>query len=504
MSAQHVLWMTCLASLLGLGLTVLFEQTLQPRPRWSRPLASWCLHVGVWCVIYAMLLTLLERPWFVMGLMLAGVQVVIQVSNAKFRSLNEPFVFHDYEYFTDAIRHPRLYIPFLGWGKFLAICAVVILAAGLALYSEHAPYGQLQWHQRWLFIGGLLAAGAGLCWWGHRHLSQPTLNPVQDMQSLGLMHMLWVYACLERQPLQAGEQPFQRKPLASPAQLPHLVAVQSESFFDPRSLSPLVRPDVLQVFDQVKAEAVASGKLSVPAWGANTVRSEFAFLTGLPEAQLGVHRFNPYHAVMAGAPVASVASYLRDMGYHTVCIHPYWGGFYQRHSVLPKLGFDEFLDIAAFAGAEYHGPYISDLAVAAKIRSLIHAAHKPLFIYAITMENHGPLHLEPVSLHDEQAAFSAPPPAHFRDLTVYLKHLRNADLMMQSLTGFLAAQQRPAGLCWFGDHVPIMPEVYRHCGLPDGNVEYVVWSNRNTAATRVQAVAVDQLASTFLSAMQVF
>ena len=46
------------------------------------------------------------------------------------------------------------------------------------------------------------------------------------------------------------------------------------------------------------------------------------------------------------------------------------------------------------------------------------------------MENHGPLHLEHPSIEDTQAYYSQPPPKNSEDLTVYLKHLKNADLMI--------------------------------------------------------------------------
>ena len=55
---------------------------------------------------------------------------LVLVNNAKFTALSESFVFQDYEYFTDAIRHPRLYIPFLGWWKFMAAAFAFVIARG--------------------------------------------------------------------------------------------------------------------------------------------------------------------------------------------------------------------------------------------------------------------------------------------------------------------------------------------------------------------------------------
>jgi hypothetical protein len=46
--------------------------------------------------------------------------------------------------------------------------------------------------------------------------------------------------------------------------------------------------------------------------------------------------------------------------------------------------------------------------------------------------------------------------------------------------------ERPVSLCWFGDHVPIMPTVYENFDAPNGEVEYVFWRSgrRNPAKER--------------------
>jgi phosphoglycerol transferase MdoB-like AlkP superfamily enzyme len=139
-------------------------------------------------------------------------------------------------------------------------------------------------------------------------------------------------------------------------------------------------------------------------------------------------------------------------------VHPYTASFYSRHKVFPRLGFDEFIDIRAFAGAARDGPYVSDLAVAEHVAALLEqAAGQPLFVFVITMENHGPLHLEKVAPGDEERLYTAVPPPGCEDLTIYLRHLVNADRMAGRLRAAIDGLPGPACLCWFGDHVPIMP-----------------------------------------------
>lgn len=189
-----------------------------------------------------------------------------------------------------------------------------------------------------------------------------------------------------------------------------------------------------------------------------------------------------FRAIAAGWNISSLASFLKSLGYRTVCIHPYPASFYRRDRVYPCLGFDEFLDIRTFDDTMRSGPYIGDAAVADKVGAILRDAAGPLFIFVITMENHGPLHLEQVAHSDIESLYTEPPPAGCDDLTIYLRHLRNADQMVARLRQTLAECRQPASLCWFGDHVPIMSAVYEIFGKPGGEVEYVCWSNQGKAA----------------------
>ncbi|WP_240905354.1 hypothetical protein [Bordetella hinzii] len=125
---------------LGLAASWLIEALLQPRPRppWRRPLAANLTHAGVWLLAFALEVALFKRPYFAVANVLAIELVLVVVSLAKYRSLQEPFVYPDFEYFLDAMRHPRLYLPFLGWTNLIGLCAGYGLAlwAGLAFESS--------------------------------------------------------------------------------------------------------------------------------------------------------------------------------------------------------------------------------------------------------------------------------------------------------------------------------------------------------------------------------
>ena len=503
MRADHALFAPVAAAILSSVAAAALELLLRPRPSFSRPAATWGVHAGVLWVITGALIALLGNPWLAAGLASVFFLILVLVSNAKFASLGEPFVFQDYEYFVDMVRYPRLYIPFFGWGNFL-----VSVAGGLALLYVAVTEGGRLLRYDWASAipGGLavMAFGAACLRAASRRLSPVSFEPGDDLPVLGFVACLWRYGVATRK-LPETNSPLED--LAAPASpsnrnvrtsRPHMVAVQSESFFDPRQLYAHIQPTVLTEYDRLKTQSRAWGRLRVPAWGANTVRSEFAFLSGLDDRTLGAHRFNPYRALARGWEVMTLAEVLRSHGYRTLCIHPYHRGFYLRDKVMPRMGFDDFWGIEKFAGARRFGPYVSDTSLAETVLDALQKAQEPTFIFAITMENHGPLHLEKVNPGDAKRTFSTPPPAGCDDLTIYLRHLRNADAMIGMLAEGASACDRSVELCWYGDHVPIMTRVYAELGTPCGDVEYVLWSSGGNDGTDRRDLAMDQLAGEWL------
>ncbi len=512
--AEAFWWAVAPSVALSAGLSLLLERLLRPAPLaiWKRPVAALAIHLGFWLLALCFLLLLLHRPIFAASALLAGMLFVVLVSNAKYQALREPFIFQDFEYFSDALKHPRLYLPFLGAGRaVLAVCAfAAAFWAGLTLEESllvALPAADFLSASALLATLGLIVLGLGV--WQRPAVS---FDAADDLRRLGLLTALWRYGeeehvpCTLASPYVAYERALPARPAA--AELAHLVVVQSESFFDARRLFAGVRRDVLREFDALQAAAVCHGQLEVAAWGANTVRTEFAFLSGLAGESLAVHRFNPYRC-LARQGVATLASYLRRCGYRTVCVHPFSARFYARHKVFPRLGFDEFIDIRRFAGAARSGPYVGDVALAEQVGELLrHASEQPLFVFVISMENHGPLHLEDLLPGDVERLYSQPPPDRCDDLTIYLRHLANADRMAAMLRAELAASARPGGLCWYGDHVPIMPEVYRALGEPGGQTDYFIW--RSDGPTRGdgqegsgarRALKVEDLSRVFLHEM---
>lgn len=450
------------------------------------------------CFFYSVLLVS-GRIVFTAAGLLGIYLLLVFVSNAKYRSLREPVVFSDYDYISDAFRFPRLYFPYLGAkGTAGAVCSLVL--AGCAFYFEPLKkvFSMSDPAVYWC-IANMLASLTVLFISAGKF--RPVIfKPVQDLQQFGLLLCLWFYFTGYLKKPEA-ESPFSslmnRENDSSPdqantgsAKRPHLIAVQSESFFDPRNWNRNIRYGILKNYDLISAESEMHGSLHVPAWGANTVRTEFSFLTGVAPEKMKAHQFSPYQICARNFEIGSIVAFLKSSGYRTVCIHPYDSGFYNRNVIFRKWGFDEFIDIEHFSDDHKAGPYISDLALAdcaLEVLSQQKAGNKPLFMFIITMENHGPLSLENIEKQEYRSYFNDIAPVlkdrmefyrKYRDLAVYLRHLAGCDLMLKKITEALDGEGETASLVFYGDHIPIMPELYESDGNPDGTVPYFIWNSR--------------------------
>jgi len=493
--------------LAGVTLSFFIESLLQPKviPVWKRGFFAFSIHTGIFLLVFTVLFALLLRPWFSIVIVLAFILFVVQVNNAKFHSLREPFIYQDFEYFTDAIKHPRLYIPFLGLIKALiifisfsgAFFAGIILESPVDMTTiESGGYD---------VILGMFLCGLLLLWFGAKQKLTVVFDPVVDLHKLGLISSLWRYAEEERKSFSFSPEKRITKESSPPDILENLVVVQSESFFDVRRLFSGINESVLQEFDKLQASAALYGQVEVAAWGANTVRTEFSFLSGLTPSKLGIHQFNPYRRFAKQDNLSTLASFMKGQGYRTVCIHPYQSSFYERNKVFPKLGFDEFIDISHFENIEKTGPYIGDIALANKVCSILdESTDNPIFIFVITMENHGPLHMEKVEPSDIGKLYIEPVPEGCDDLTIYLRHTLNADRMAGILRDKISSLPRSGWLCWYGDHVPIMPSVYSIMGTPEGETDYFIWGSVDRSVKSNKQIKIEHLASVLLQKMNFF
>jgi hypothetical protein len=458
-------------------------------------------------------LTATGRPIFTGVLLISLGGGFALADRTKREVLREPVVFSEMSELRHVFTHPQLYLPFAG-------PALVIggAAAAIALCIALLSFEPALWEPDrllLLFYGGLITAGI---WLTSR---EPTLGaaaaalrelgatgePFRDARILGPFAMVLTYGVIaraERAVRRARHKP-QPTSLRGPAQFQRevpLILVQCESFFDARRLSPLIPQGLLSGFDACCGSGGTFGRLQVPGWGANTMRAEFAVLTGIPESELGYDRFNPYHA-FARVPIASLVWHLRSQGYRTVCLHPFDRSFFRRDLTLPALGFETFLGIETLGGSR-RPPYYSDPELADHVLRVLDIEGPRVFIFAITMGNHGPWREAGPPINPElRRNFDGTGLPQGGELLRYLDGLRQSDEMLQILLTGLQRRQREGVLSFYGDHLPSLPKAFRHFGFEEVGSDYVVWRAGATAkqqldlpAHRLPRLMIDALRAT--------
>jgi len=503
----------CLA--MTIAMMLLMERMVKPRPTVRRRLLHRLSLLSVMPAVmfYITIFMISYRPILSIGATLIAFSAIILINNAKYAALKEPLVFSDFALLRQAVQHPALYLKYIGIFNLLALAVVSIAGISAILYywppviarpgiDDYFPTAL------YLFVvlGMIYSVTRGPFRGAFLQLLRrfgPETDVRRDIDKLSLVVCLIFYFLLanEKPPpaSAAADRPERRRWPAGSGQLPPVIVVQSESFFDVRRLHASIPRGILNRWDALGAEAAYRGHLKVPAWGANTMRTEFAFLSGLPNEALGVHRFNPY-LNLCKTPVWTLAHQLRAMGYRTVCVHPYASSFFDRDRVFPNLGFDLFLDIDSFNGAAKFGPYIGDLAVADKIIEVLRDASVPQFIFAITMENHGKWERGRLSGSVAPAPDLPDAPLGSPELGLYLQHLANSDAMAGRITDYLRQGPGDGVFCMFGDHVPSLPSVFSRADYVDSSTDYLVWK-KSGRQPRVLNIEVDVLGRLVLDAV---
>lgn len=250
--------------------------------------------------------------------------------------------------------------------------------------------------------------------------------------------------------------------------LPDIVVVQSESFFDPRIVRGYENTDLTPNLTRLAAEGM-SGPLHVPTYGGGTIRTEFEVLTGLSLRYFGNMQF-PY-LQLNDKVVPSMVRTLRAHGYETVAIHGNDPTFWNRNSAFKVLGFDRFVSQSSFpANAQMDGKYMADSAMTDEVMAQLKDAGPPQFLFAISLEAHGPYDVEP---SDRAARDAIPVPAAVDakdkvEVQNYLYHMQHADQELGRLAQLLAKRSRPTLLLFYGDHLPGLNGAYQTMGFVNG------------------------------------
>ncbi|MBD2841056.1 LTA synthase family protein [Erythrobacter sp. KMU-140] len=410
---------------------------------------------------YGALLALSGNALLAAVLVVALHLLLVVASSAKRRVLGEPLLFSDLALVGAVFRHPQFYFSALEtWHKATGIAALAVIFAALAiLFEENLP----------LRVGGLVIAGVSLLLIFVVLKTRPfrslgrSPNIELDVAKLGLLPTLLIYwirwiADSKQGRVATNSDSNSAQPRAQETQPELLVVVQCESFADPVEL---FGNHALQLphLEQARSAALQWGNLEVSGFGAYTMRTEYGVLFGQDEEELGFRRYDPYLTAINDSDFA-LPRRLGEERWQSHFVHPHDMRFYNRHQILPRAGFTELVGSHAFAPpSPSEGRYVTDGAVADKILELAGNASSPTFLYAVTIENHGPW---AESGLEEAGSL----------LDDYNRLVRAGDAMLGQLIEGLSEQRKPALLVFFGDHRPSIPGFSEPGG--DRHTPYVI------------------------------
>ena len=303
---------------------------------------------------------------------------------------------------------------------------------------------------------------------------------------------------------------------ANQNQPPHIIAIQSEAFWDSgnlhQNLYPQGSPGNLARVCESLAQTNSycqTGHVEVPVFGGSTANSEFEFLTGLSMHLLPEHTTPFVHYIQK--PTPSLAWRAQQANYQTLAIHPNGGWFWNRDRVYPLLGIEEFLDIDAFAGLPSNPFYVADHSINRLIYKRIEEAQQPQFIFAVSMANHAPftdqryasLKSEPIDWEKLPALTDNEQQA----IKTYSIGVRESRMALEELIEtYNQPSAPPVIIVFYGDHLPILGENYSIYNKSEFKTEsvyqlhqefyatpYLVWSNQPLARPLAKSMTVSLL-----------
>lgn len=247
---------------------------------------------------------------------------------------------------------------------------------------------------------------------------------------------------------------------------PNIIYLMSESFWDPLKLDAEFSADPLINLRPLMEEHV-SGALLSPAFGGATANVEFEALTGLSTSFLKTGSIPYQEAVTKQSFIPTIASDLEEKGYRTLAIHPYNRVFYKRNHVYNTFGIDEFIDEEGMKHQERTpGGVITDESLSYEILDQIKKTDEPLFIHAVSMQNHMPYN--PGAYEENQIKIAGLSEESVAMLEVYTEGIRRADEALQLLVDELEELDEPTIIVFWGDHLPILgadQAIYKEAGF---------------------------------------
>ncbi len=291
--------------------------------------------------------------------------------------------------------------------------------------------------------------------------------------------------------------------------LPNILVIMNESFTNLEILgnAPKTNLPVTPYLDSIK-ESMTYGYALSSVFGGNTANSEFEFLTACSAANLPKGSI-PYQQHIY-QDVYSLPWLMNAYGYRSIATHPYIANGWNRPAVYSHFGFTESTFMEDYPQQNKIREYVSDQEMYEYvIKTLKESADKPLFLFGITMQNHGNYWY--TGDHYTQTIFLEDCEEDYFAAEQYLTLLHESDKALEYLFTELEQFPEKTIVLLFGDHFPRLENGFfqdLHGGdfetLSDEMLKYQVpffiWANYDIPTRNVECTSLNYLSRYLLEA----
>ena len=278
----------------------------------------------------------------------------------------------------------------------------------------------------------------------------------------------------------------------------NIIVLQIESFIDPTELEGMeYERDPIPFLHSLK-ENYTHGKVVVPIFGGQTVKSEFEFLTGFSINNLPFG-YNPYMIHVDDTAVDSLPRYLKSLGFDTFGMHDYQGEFFSRNSVYKNLGFDYFVPYEFMSGVQKKEQVIwaDDSILLEQMKIALDNSDKDKhFVFAVTVQTHGaypslkkteyPMEIKGLELKSKTEG----------QLAYYISQLEQVDTHLRNLVDYFEQRGEPTVIVMYSDHMPTFARELP--GITDENrfnVNFYTWNNMGLPNEEYRSLYLYQLST---------
>ncbi|HIY02053.1 MAG TPA: LTA synthase family protein [Candidatus Blautia faecipullorum] len=425
-----------------------------------------------------------------------------------------PFTGPDLALLTDGMALLEKYLP--AWGVTVALVVLGFFALVLLFLLIKGPRYKGKLKYRWnlpLVLAGALAfVGLTQLALEKRVLSNYFGNIAFAYEDYGYPYCLAVtifdtgISCprdYSEEEIARIEKTEEELPETETEELPNIIFVQLESFFDPMLVNYLdISEDPIPTFRKLMEE-YSSGYFKVPSVGAGTANTEFETITGMSMHYFGPGEY-PYKSILKETTCESAPYVLGELGYSTHAIHNNEANFYSRKSIFPNLGFDTFTSAEYMPEEDDKNPlgWTKDHVLTDEIvKCLDSTEDQPDYVYTISVQGHGAYPEEPMIEDPEITVSGAATEEKNYQWEYYVNQIHEMDDFVGELVETLEDYPEDVVLVMYGDHLPTMDlKVEELENKYLFQTQYVIWDNfglekedENLAAYQTAAAVMDRV-----------